>query len=132
MRFVLTIVGVCLLLVAHYFNCNEAVEFKFTNAVCESLNRSIVQFETCRIKAVSRKKNVFNLVAILQHSLLGLGVIVVSSLALKYVIDSISHILLWLLQCHQGECLPDIDVRYINAGAAYIDLCLKLWLSESH
>ncbi|XP_016966040.1 uncharacterized protein LOC108035120 [Drosophila biarmipes] len=38
-----------------------AVIFKFTNFVCESYNKSWVEFNNCRLKAVSRDKVVLNM-----------------------------------------------------------------------
>ncbi|KAH8376914.1 hypothetical protein KR093_002196, partial [Drosophila rubida] len=38
----------------------DAVLFKFTNAVCDSYNKSWVVINNCRIRAVSRSKNTFN------------------------------------------------------------------------
>ncbi|KAH8262870.1 hypothetical protein KR044_001270, partial [Drosophila immigrans] len=38
----------------------EALVFRFTNAVCVSHNKSWVVINTCRLRAISRKKVVFN------------------------------------------------------------------------
>ncbi|KAH8408677.1 hypothetical protein KR215_010465 [Drosophila sulfurigaster] len=39
----------------------ESVVFKFTNAVCDSLNKSHVVINQCRLRAINRNKTVFNL-----------------------------------------------------------------------
>ncbi|KAH8251838.1 hypothetical protein KR038_009357, partial [Drosophila bunnanda] len=44
-----------------------AVVFKMTNAVCESYNKSWVEFGLCRLRAVSRNKVCFNVNATLLH-----------------------------------------------------------------
>ncbi|XP_062139660.1 uncharacterized protein LOC133848205 [Drosophila sulfurigaster albostrigata] len=41
-------------------SCNDAVVFKFTNAVCESYNKSWIVINHCRLHAISRNKTVFN------------------------------------------------------------------------
>ncbi|KAH8389078.1 hypothetical protein KR215_004706 [Drosophila sulfurigaster] len=45
----------------------EAVEFKFTNAVCESWNKTWVVINKCRLHALSRNKTVFNFNITVQH-----------------------------------------------------------------
>ncbi|EDV44285.2 uncharacterized protein Dana_GF16097 [Drosophila ananassae] len=42
-------------------DCNDAVEFKFTNFVCESYNKSWFTFSHCRLKAINRDKIVLNM-----------------------------------------------------------------------
>ncbi|XP_062124046.1 uncharacterized protein LOC133837340 isoform X2 [Drosophila sulfurigaster albostrigata] len=49
-----------LLLLQLQLQCSATV-FKLTNAVCESFNKSWVEFELCRLRAVSRHKVYLNL-----------------------------------------------------------------------
>ncbi|EDW57320.2 uncharacterized protein Dvir_GJ15150 [Drosophila virilis] len=42
------------------YRLQEAIEFKFTNAVCESYNKSWMVIHECRLRAVSRNKTTFN------------------------------------------------------------------------
>ncbi|XP_017065710.1 uncharacterized protein LOC108104270 [Drosophila eugracilis] len=44
-----------------------AVNFKMTNVVCESYNRSWFVFHNCRLKAISRDKVIFNANATVLH-----------------------------------------------------------------
>ncbi|KAH8364487.1 hypothetical protein KR084_007296, partial [Drosophila pseudotakahashii] len=44
-----------------------AIVFKFTNFVCESYNKSWVEFHNCRLKAVSRDKVVLNMNQYILH-----------------------------------------------------------------
>ncbi|XP_023035653.1 uncharacterized protein LOC111519393 [Drosophila willistoni] len=48
-------------------NLNDAVEFKLTNAVCMSYNKSWVVMNTCRLKAISRNKTTFNFNCTILH-----------------------------------------------------------------
>ncbi|KAH8262869.1 hypothetical protein KR044_001263, partial [Drosophila immigrans] len=45
----------------------EAVIFKFTNAVCESYNKSWIVIHNCRLYAISRNKIVFNFNGTMLH-----------------------------------------------------------------
>ncbi|KAH8261233.1 hypothetical protein KR044_005747, partial [Drosophila immigrans] len=38
----------------------ESVVFKYTNAVCESFNKTIIIIEKCRVRVVNRQKTTFN------------------------------------------------------------------------
>ncbi|XP_034110521.1 uncharacterized protein LOC117572054 [Drosophila albomicans] len=44
-----------------WISYNESVVFKFTNAVCESYNKSWIIINQCRLRAINRNKTVFNL-----------------------------------------------------------------------
>ncbi|BFF90572.1 uncharacterized protein DMAD_09072 [Drosophila madeirensis] len=61
------VLAICLLqlLLQHYFS--GATIFKMTNAVCESYNKSWVEFGVCRLRAISRNKVCLNLDAMLHH-----------------------------------------------------------------
>ncbi|KAH8350580.1 hypothetical protein KR067_009680, partial [Drosophila pandora] len=45
----------------------NAVDFKFSNFVCKSYNESWVIFHNCRLKAVSREKNILNMNLTILH-----------------------------------------------------------------
>lgn len=45
----------------------DAVTFKFTNAVCESYNKSWFVIHQCRLRAVNRNKNTFNFNGTIVH-----------------------------------------------------------------
>ncbi|KAL7727643.1 hypothetical protein ACLKA6_013246 [Drosophila palustris] len=45
----------------------NAVVFKLTNAVCESLNKTWLDFDLCRLRAVNRHKVNLNLIATLHY-----------------------------------------------------------------
>ncbi|KAH8302017.1 hypothetical protein KR044_001885, partial [Drosophila immigrans] len=49
------------------FLWQEAVVFKFTNAVCESYNKSWAIINNCRLRAISRNKTIFNMNITLLH-----------------------------------------------------------------
>ncbi|XP_034650052.1 uncharacterized protein LOC117889737 [Drosophila subobscura] len=50
------------------FSSNQdAIIFRMTNAVCESYNQSWFVFHTCRLKALSRSKVVFNMYGVALH-----------------------------------------------------------------
>ncbi|KAH8415771.1 hypothetical protein KR222_000687, partial [Zaprionus bogoriensis] len=51
----------------------EATLLKFSNAVCTSLNDSVVKILECRIRAVNRHKNIFNFNAHWKHPVDNLG-----------------------------------------------------------
>ncbi|XP_022221135.2 uncharacterized protein LOC111073229 [Drosophila obscura] len=40
---------------------SEAIVFKFTNLVCEAANKSLVEFHSCRLKAVARGRAIMNI-----------------------------------------------------------------------
>ncbi|KAH8299978.1 hypothetical protein KR044_008031, partial [Drosophila immigrans] len=44
-----------------FYTLQKAVEIRFTNAVCESFNKTAFEIHKCRIKAVNRYRNTFNL-----------------------------------------------------------------------
>ncbi|XP_062133909.1 uncharacterized protein LOC133844093 [Drosophila sulfurigaster albostrigata] len=44
-----------------WMSYNEAIIFKFTNAVCESYNKSWVVINNCRLRAINRNKTVLNI-----------------------------------------------------------------------
>ncbi|XP_002137864.4 uncharacterized protein [Drosophila pseudoobscura] len=67
MRFQLIICAVIGLFLAFRITINDAVIFKFTNAVCESYNQSWFVFHNCRLKAVSRSKVFFNMNGTILH-----------------------------------------------------------------
>ncbi|XP_062126296.1 uncharacterized protein LOC133839016 [Drosophila sulfurigaster albostrigata] len=46
---------------------NDAVTFKFTNFVCVNNAKSVLTVEECRVRAVSRNRNTFNLNITLLH-----------------------------------------------------------------
>ncbi|KAH8302582.1 hypothetical protein KR044_008401, partial [Drosophila immigrans] len=46
----------------------EAVIFKFTNAVCESFNKSWAVVNTCRLRAISRNMTILNINVTLLHA----------------------------------------------------------------
>ncbi|KAH8408269.1 hypothetical protein KR215_001545 [Drosophila sulfurigaster] len=45
----------------------EAIVFKFTNAVCESYNKSWVVINNCRLRAINRNKRVLNINITFRH-----------------------------------------------------------------
>lgn len=51
-----------------YFQ-QAGVLMKFTNAICKSFNESMIKINMCRIRAVNRYKNIFNLNATLLQSM---------------------------------------------------------------
>ncbi|XP_017006335.2 uncharacterized protein [Drosophila takahashii] len=57
----------CALLVVFFANFTVALVFKMTNAVCESYNKSWFEFHTCRLKAQSRDRVVFNMNGTILH-----------------------------------------------------------------
>ncbi|XP_034651342.1 uncharacterized protein LOC117890531 [Drosophila subobscura] len=67
MRCQLMICSVIGLFLAFTINVQDAVIFKLTNAVCESYNQSWFVFHTCRLKALSRSKVVFNMNGTVLH-----------------------------------------------------------------
>ncbi|XP_022214309.2 uncharacterized protein LOC111068861 isoform X1 [Drosophila obscura] len=67
MRCQLMICAAIGLFLAFNINVNDAVIFKFTNAVCESYNQSWFVFHYCRLKAVSRSKVLFNMNGTILH-----------------------------------------------------------------
>lgn len=45
----------------HLFNIQQTgVTMKFTNAVCQGYNESMITIQKCRIRTVNRYKNIFN------------------------------------------------------------------------
>ncbi|KAH8302574.1 hypothetical protein KR044_008387, partial [Drosophila immigrans] len=50
-----------------YLLWQEAVIIKFTNAVCESFDKSWININNCRLRAINRNKTVFNLNITLLH-----------------------------------------------------------------
>ncbi|XP_034102105.2 uncharacterized protein LOC117566668, partial [Drosophila albomicans] len=46
--------------ISYDLSCNEAVIFKFSNAVCKSFNESWFLIHQCRIKAIKRNVNTLN------------------------------------------------------------------------
>ncbi|XP_034102093.1 uncharacterized protein LOC117566658 [Drosophila albomicans] len=60
---------VLLQLILLNLNYHDAVEFKFTNFVCENYNESWVTLNECRLRAVSRNRTIMNFNATLRHSL---------------------------------------------------------------
>ncbi|EDW08583.2 uncharacterized protein Dmoj_GI20048 [Drosophila mojavensis] len=53
--------GLLFLLMALRLGLNDAVIFKFTNAVCVNHNESWISLHLCRLRAISRNRNTFNL-----------------------------------------------------------------------
>ncbi|XP_034650048.1 uncharacterized protein LOC117889734 [Drosophila subobscura] len=51
----------------HNSSHQDAIIFRMTNAVCESYNQSWFVFHTCRLKALSRSKVVFNMNGTILH-----------------------------------------------------------------
>ncbi|KAH8373703.1 hypothetical protein KR093_000350, partial [Drosophila rubida] len=52
----------------------EATIFKFTNAICESYNKSWFVIHTCRIKAVNRSTNTLNINGTVLHPANDIGI----------------------------------------------------------
>ncbi|XP_034480071.1 uncharacterized protein LOC117785914 [Drosophila innubila] len=67
MRSTFIVIGVFLLWISIKLCYNEAVVFKFTNAVCQSYNESWVHFNQCRLRAVNRNRNILNINGTILH-----------------------------------------------------------------
>ncbi|XP_030560396.1 uncharacterized protein LOC115762361 [Drosophila novamexicana] len=67
MRNILILYGILHLWLALKLSYNEAVEFKFTNAVCESYNKSWFVLHKCRLRAVNRDKTTLHLNGTVLH-----------------------------------------------------------------
>ncbi|XP_022211087.2 uncharacterized protein LOC111066646 [Drosophila obscura] len=55
-------------------NVNDAITFRLTNFVCESYNKSYAVFNTCRLKAVNRKKVLLNMNVTLLYPTNNIGI----------------------------------------------------------
>ncbi|XP_062128597.1 uncharacterized protein LOC133840661 [Drosophila sulfurigaster albostrigata] len=74
MRNTIIIFGVLYLWIAFRLSYNEAIEFKFTNAICESYNESWFIIHKCRLKAVNRTVNTMNVNGTILHPAYRIGV----------------------------------------------------------
>ncbi|XP_034480085.1 uncharacterized protein LOC117785920 [Drosophila innubila] len=73
MRTIFILLGFFHIWVTLKLTYNEAIVFKFTNAVCESYNESWFVYHKCRLKAVSRNKTTLNLNGTVLHPAYDIG-----------------------------------------------------------
>ncbi|ALC41234.1 CG33927 [Drosophila busckii] len=51
----------CAVLVAFTLTTVECAVFKFSNAICETYNHSLIEINECRLRAISRTRNTLNI-----------------------------------------------------------------------
>ncbi|XP_034102100.1 uncharacterized protein LOC117566664 [Drosophila albomicans] len=74
MRTTIIIFGVLYLWIAFRLSHNEAIEFKFTNVICQSYNESWFVIHKCRLKAVNRTVNTMNVNSTVLHPANHIGI----------------------------------------------------------